>query len=186
MTYSDCRRGRSAFEPATKEAIMERNHGIGIGKLVLLAGLAGGMAEILWVALYSALTATSAAAVARQVAASIWPAAGQWAFAPALGILIHLALAVALAAALVPLLARFAARPPRRGAIVAGATAALVLVWAVNFFVVLPLLDPAFVKLMPYAVTLASKALFGLTLGWVLLQRVPARARTRDVSADRR
>jgi hypothetical protein len=39
---------------------------------------------------------------------------------------------------------------------------ALTGVWAVNFFVVLPLLSPAFISLVPYPVSLISKVLFGL------------------------
>ena len=37
-----------------------------------------------------------------------------------------------------------------------------------NFFLVLPELNPAFVTLLPYGVTLFSKVLFGITLGWVV------------------
>jgi hypothetical protein len=40
--------------------------------------------------------------------------------------------------------------------------AALAGVWAVNFFVVLPLVSPAFVHIVPYAVSLTSKLLFGV------------------------
>ena len=39
---------------------------------------------------------------------------------------------------------------------------ALVGVWAVNFFVVLPGISPAFIHLVPYPVSLMSKILFGL------------------------
>ena len=41
-------------------------------------------------------------------------------------------------------------------------------IWALNFLLVLPVLNPRFVTLMPYAATLASKALFGLTMAAVL------------------
>ena len=40
--------------------------------------------------------------------------------------------------------------------------AALAGVWAVNFFVVLPIVSPAFVHIVPYAVSLTSKLLFGV------------------------
>ena len=40
--------------------------------------------------------------------------------------------------------------------------ATLVGVWAVNFFVLLPGISPAFVHLVPYPVSLMSKVLFGL------------------------
>ncbi len=39
---------------------------------------------------------------------------------------------------------------------------ALAGVWAVNFFVVLPIVAPAFVHMVPYAVSLTSKLLFGM------------------------
>jgi hypothetical protein len=40
--------------------------------------------------------------------------------------------------------------------------AALIGVWAVNFFVVLPIISPEFALLVPYSVSLVSKVLFGL------------------------
>jgi hypothetical protein len=38
----------------------------------------------------------------------------------------------------------------------------LAAVWAINYFVVLPVLSPGFVHLLPYAITLASKLAFGV------------------------
>ena len=46
--------------------------------------------------------------------------------------------------------------------------AVLSAVWVFNFFVLLPVLNPGFAGLMPYGVTLASKLLFGVAMGWVL------------------
>jgi hypothetical protein len=40
--------------------------------------------------------------------------------------------------------------------------AALAAVWGINFLVALPRLNPDFVHLLPYGVTLASKLLFGV------------------------
>src|SRR5580704_12033145 len=40
--------------------------------------------------------------------------------------------------------------------------AALAGVWAVNFFAVLPIVSPAFIHIVPYAVSLTSKLLFGV------------------------
>lgn len=156
---------------------MKRDDSIGTGKLILLAGLAGGAAEVLWVALYSGFTGTSAMTVARQVAASVWPAAADWASAPVLGIAIHMALALALAAAIVPLLLHFVAAPPEGKSIVLGAVSVLAVVWVVNFFLVLPWVNPTFIALMPYGVTLTSKLLFGAAAGAALRCAVPAAAR---------
>jgi hypothetical protein len=44
---------------------------------------------------------------------------------------------------------------------------ALVAVWAVNFFLALPRINPGFIALLPYSVTLISKLLFGLSAATV-------------------
>jgi len=54
------------------------------------------------------------------------------------------------------------------------AVVALSGVWAINFFVVLPTLNPVFVTLMPYGITLISKMLFGLAMAGVLVQATMA------------
>lgn len=150
---------------------MERDNAIKTVRSILLAGLAGGMAEILCISAYSNVQSASGTAVARQVTASLWPAAGEWAFAPALGIIIHLALSIALAAMAAPLLSRIALKHPGAGFIVTSAAFLLVLVWTVNFFIILPMLNPAFVTLLPYSVSFASKLLFGITMGVVWCHR---------------
>jgi hypothetical protein len=139
----------------------------------LLAGLTGGAAEVAWVSLYSTATDTSGMIIAQQVTASVAPAAAGLPSAPLLGIAIHMLLSVALGVAFAATIWRLAA--PRLGAAAFLATAAvsLALVWAFNFFVVLPVLNPAFVTLMPYGATLASKVLFGIAMGSVLLSVSP-------------
>jgi hypothetical protein len=49
--------------------------------------------------------------------------------------------------------------------------AALIAVWAINFMVVLPLLNPDFVSLVSYPVSFVSKLLFGLGAAEVLRRR---------------
>jgi len=147
---------------------MRRSERTNVGRLIALGGLAGGAAEVLWVTLYAAIGDVSAAEVARQVTASLYPAAAEWSSAPALGVAIHMVLALALAAVCAPFLTRLARRHAAAAAITLAALLALTLVWAVNFFVVLPALNPDFITLMPYAATLASKMLFGLAMAAVL------------------
>jgi hypothetical protein len=53
----------------------------------------------------------------------------------------------------------------------------LATVWAVNFLLVLPYLNPRFVDLLPYSVTLASKLLFGLAAATVLRNQAMRLAR---------
>jgi hypothetical protein len=132
-------------------------------KAAVLAGAAGGAAEIAWVGAYSSVSSTSGLEVARAVTSTIMPAAGALAIAPWLGIAIHMGLSLALGLLLAKLLLGFV-----RGAIMTGALAALACVWALNFLLVLPVVNPALVALMPLAVTLASKLLFGAALGWTL------------------
>lgn len=135
---------------------------------ILLAGLAGGAAEILWVALYSVFAQASGGEIARQVTASLWPSLASGAFAVPAGIAIHLALSLALGAFFAAAIWLPFAR--QRGGAVTQACAVIALagVWAVNFFIILPALNPAFVMLVPYGVTLFSKLLFGIAMAWAL------------------
>ena len=137
-------------------------------RTVALAGLAGGLAEALWIALYGLFATVSGADVARQVAATLVPAAIHFALAPALGLAIHFALSLGLAF----VFARLIYRPfiQRRGAFVTleAALASLVVVWAINFLVVLPHWNPPFATLLPCPVTLLSKVLFGVAMAAVL------------------
>lgn len=49
--------------------------------------------------------------------------------------------------------------------------AALVGIWAINVFVILPMVNADFVTLMPYTITLTSKLGFGIAMGWVFVVR---------------
>ena len=127
----------------------------------IFAGAAGGLAEIAWVTLYAGVTAADPAVLARGVTT----AAGVTALLPAspvaLGIGVHMALAVMLG---VVLTLSWRSLSANRGLAnpYPFMLAALAGVWAVNFFVVLPLVSPAFIHIVPYAVSLTSKFLFGV------------------------
>jgi hypothetical protein len=148
--------------------MMTQNDRSGTLKLILLAGLAGGAAEVLWVTLYSSVTGTSGSVVAQQVTASVWPTAAAWTLAPVFGVVVHMVLALALAALCAPLLLRFAADCAAPAVITIVAVMALTLVWAINFFLILPVINPNFVALMPYGATLVSKMLFGIAMAAVI------------------
>jgi hypothetical protein len=137
-------------------------------KLILLAGFCGGMAEIIWVQLYASLTGHNGVEVARQVTASLLPGMADAVGAPGLGIAIHLVLALLVALVYAALVWLPFAR--RRGptASVAAASAILATIWAVNFLLILPVVNPVFVTLLPYPVTLGSKLLFGMAMAGVL------------------
>lgn len=134
----------------------------GIGTL---AGLTGGLAEITWIWIYGALSHIDSASVASGVSQAV--GIETLADPVVLGIAVHMTLAaalgIALAFAMQPLLAR-------RGRLVTYATmiAALAMVWAVNFLVILPVLSPGFVGLVPYEASFLSKILFGAAAAAVL------------------
>ena len=123
-----------------------------------IAGLAGGVAEVAWIWTYAAATNMDAATVARAVTDTVGigaqsPVAG--------GVATHMVLAAILGIAVA-----FALRPLRGIRLYAAMTSVLALVWAVNFLVVLPLVNPAFVDIVPMGVSFASKLLFGLAAAW--------------------
>ena len=129
----------------------------------LLIGLAGGSVEILVVWLYSALTGGDAAMVARHVASAV----GLDGASAVAGLAVHMGLAVALGIVLSAMVQSLAALSDR--AIWSFMTGSLAAVWAINFFIVLPVVSPGFVHLLPYSITLASKLAFG-SVGAAVLQ----------------
>lgn len=138
----------------------------------VIAGAAGGLAEIAWVTLYAQATGGNAAVLARGVTS----AAGVSALLPqspvALGVAVHMTLAVALGVALA---ATWRALRTHKVAAVGPypfMVTALAGVWATNFFVILPIVSPSFVHAVPYAVSLTSKLLFGLAAAAALQWRM--------------
>ena len=106
--------------------------------------------------------------VVRGIVVTLVPALAASSWSIALGVLIHLGLAFALGlglAVVVRLFSRPGRAPYSAFGLVMGVLAA---VWAVNFLVALPYLNPDFVRLLPYEVTLLSKLLFGLSAAIVL------------------
>ena len=136
----------------------------------LAAGLMGGLAEVAWIALYQQAAGASAAHVARGVTESFSPALAAGPYAAPLGIAIHMTIAVALGLALVAVLRRLLPGLAGTKAEAAVTVAALVAIWAFNFFVVLPVVNPAFVSVVPLGVSLVSKALFGVAAALVLVR----------------
>ena len=139
----------------------------------VIAGVAGGLAEIAWVALYAEATGGNASALAQGVTT----ASGVSALLPAspvgLGIAVHMALAVMLGVALAFAWRAFSASRGGPANPHPFMLAALAGVWAVNFIVVLPIVSPAFVTWCPIAVSLTSKLLFGLAAAEVLRRGMP-------------
>jgi hypothetical protein len=131
--------------------------GQGILSTGLLIGLAGGLAEIVVVWSYSALTGGDAAMVARHVASAVGLGGGS----AAAGVGVHMGLAIALGIALSAGLQILGGRRTPNGTVFSFMVGSLAAVWGINYFVVLPAVSPGFVHLLPYAVSLASKLAFG-------------------------
>jgi len=130
-----------------------------VGLCGVIAGLLGGLAEVLWIWLYAALTGSDPGIVASGVALAV--GLDGLSSPVVAGIAIHMALAAALGVALATLLRSMgdALRGIREFVAV---TAALAVVWTINFFAVLPLISPEFVTVVPLGVSFVSKLLFGL------------------------
>jgi len=152
------------------------------------AGAAGGLAEVGWISLYAATTGFDAATVARGVTDTLRLATQ----APvAAGITIHMGIAatlgIAVALALKPLRARIS-----HAGFCAAVTVLLAAVWAVNFLLVLPVVNPSFVAIVPFAVSFVSKLMFGvaaaacLTIADDFGRVMPAEARVRSGRRQRR
>lgn len=133
-----------------------------------LAGLAGGLAEIVWIAFVMHLTGHEAAVVAKGVTLSVLPDYARTGAAVPLGIIIHVTLAVALGIAVALLVTHLVPRIAGTMMEPLAVVFSLVGVWAVNFFVVLPVINPDFVALVPYGASLTSKVLFGVAAAFVL------------------
>ena len=144
-------------------------------KYGILVGTAGGLAEIAWVSLYATAIGGDAAILARGVTT----AAGVTSWLPAapvtMGIVVHMVAALVLGIALAGLWQALARRHGT-GSLYAVTIAALAGVWALNFFVVLPVVSPAFVDLAPYSVSLLSKLLFGIAAAETLRRCAMAEA----------
>ena len=148
-------------------------------RTLILAGIAGAVAELVWVGLFCGLTPLSGAEVLRQVTASVIPGTAGAAWAPAFGLVVHFALGVAIAYAFGLAVWRHGVRRNGPDATLAVSVIGLAAIWAFNFFVLLPFLNPDFVRLMPHGFTFESQLLFGLVMGSVLNART-ASARVRS------
>lgn len=143
-----------------------------------LAGAAGGLAEIMWIALYGMLAGSNTIEVARTISSVTSVALSITALSEApvvAGIAIHMLAAIALGIALIFV---WRAATKRRSSAIDEYTfmpIALAVVWMFNFYVVLPLIGPSFAELtrtfvdvVPYPASLFSKLLFGLVVATML------------------
>lgn len=139
-------------------------------KLILWAGLAGGLAEIAWIGANTVLAPGSMVELARQITATFYAQWAQAPFAPVLGLVIHLALSVVLGAAFGVVVWAPLSRRLEPAATMMSAMVAMAGIWALNFFFVLPALNPAIVALVPYTASLAAQAAFGIAMALIFMR----------------
>ena len=152
----------------------------------IIAGAAGGLAEIAWVTLYAGATGSDPATLARGITTAagvntLFPAAPA-----ALGVVVHMGLAVTLGIALAFLWRTLSSHRPETTSPFPFMVAALAGIWAINFFVVLPILSPAFTHLVPYPASLMSKVLFGLAAAEVFRRLIDPASNLHGARAARR
>ena len=132
-----------------------------------MAGLAGGAAEISWIAIYANISGNQATMVARGVTETVFPQLVASDAAVPLGIAIHMGLAVLLGIAIFALVRSFLPSTLPAAFEPIAVVGLLVSVWGLNFFIILPALNPAFTTLVPYTTSLISKVLFGVAAALV-------------------
>ncbi|MCK4705803.1 MAG: hypothetical protein KAT90_10000 [Gammaproteobacteria bacterium] len=136
---------------------------------LFMAGFLGGLAEVIWVGLYSLTTNVQISDIGSAITATLYPPGIEFYLAPVLGLIIHMALSVLLAFGFGSLLWPMVERKFHyKAAAMVASIVTLSIVWKVNFFLLLPMWNPDFIGLLPLSVTLTSKLLFGLTMGSVL------------------
>jgi hypothetical protein len=149
----------------------------GICWIGAVAGIAGGVSEILWLGFYGAASGHDTTELARNIATVIGviiPVAPVLSAPVASGLAIHMFAAVALGIALAFAWCALSHRRRVEGDEYRLLPAALVIIWGFNFFVLLPLISPYFADLhrnftevVPYSVSLLSKLLFGTAVAAV-------------------
>ena len=145
----------------------------------VFAGLVGGIAELAWIELYCAAAGSNASAVARAVVDTVLPNGGNSTIGVPLGITVHLILAVGIGIGLAGVCRWPSGTFVTPVVILSRALALLALVWVVNFVVILPHLNPAFLTVVRPGVALLSKLMFALSAAAVLTRaaRFPIRDR---------
>jgi hypothetical protein len=145
-----------------------------------LIGLAGGFAEIAFIWAYMTLSGRHAASIAQGVAAAVHLDATS----VLAGLAVHMGLAILLGLALTGAWNALRGSQSTGAAAYGFMSAMLVGVWAFNFFVLLPQLGPAFLALLPYPISFASKLAFALA-GAPMLQRLGSRSGRRGFGPRR-
>ncbi len=136
-------------------------------KDTMLMGLAGGMAEVVLVLMYCFFTNTSVSYVGYEITHSIFTGPAPSVGLAWLGLFIHFALSSLVAIGFVSVFRGILIKLSKRAMLMLSMSV-LACIWAINFFMVLPMINPTFVTIMPLGFTLLSKLAFGFCMGLVV------------------
>lgn len=129
----------------------------------ILAGLAGGATEVMWILALGVAGRIDAASVTSAVALTVVPSTTPGSLLPAIALGVHFGLSALLGLVFGALARRFLPDGDILKTHLAGTTL-LLLIWAMNFFVVLPIIDSPLPALIPLPMSFVSKALFALAM----------------------
>lgn len=135
-----------------------------VGNILLgsVAGVAGGAAEVVWISLVHISGGASPVDVARAIAAVLGSRLGTASTAALLGACAHLVLSALLGSVMYVIWRRLRSGRTARVNLWVFSIATLMVVWATNFYLVLPRLDPKFLAMVPVLTGLISKLAFAL------------------------
>lgn len=133
-----------------------------------VAGLAGGLAEVVFMGVYSQAGGISGATILSLITATFLPAAFAFGQLGAFdGLMIHFILSIIIGVSFGVL--QYFLHNNRTSVsyplVAVSGAAMLIGIWAFNFFVLLPRINPAFVAYVPLGPSFVSKLSFGLCLG---------------------
>jgi hypothetical protein len=133
--------------------------------LALIAGLVGGTIEILWLMFFTRFLPINLAEVARETALSVYifSQTSEWLIFWGIGV--HLALSSAVAVLFAYIMNRAPDILQRHTFIPLLSILFLLMIWIVEFIMILPILSPRLIELLPLSATLISKFLFGYGMG---------------------
>lgn len=132
------------------------------------AGLAGGAAEMIWISIAHPFGGTSPVLVARAITAAFDRSFAAAPSAAMLGTSIHLVLSALLGSIMYVAWVGLMKSPRLNLSIMPFSIATLMAVWAMNFYVMLPSINPGFIELVPVWTGLISKLSFAAVFVWSL------------------
>lgn len=143
-------------------------------RLVLFSGFIGGMAEVIWILLYSQLSGADPTLIGSEITRSFFHSCNIGLGTALFGVLIHFVLAFIVSLFFITvIMPLFNLTHNKKRTIVMGLLY-LTAIWNLNFLILLPIVNNIFVHLFPFVVTLFSKLLFGYSMSLYISRRIQA------------